>query len=345
MAVDATILVFLILYAVLLLAGGAAAARSADQLGDMPDTVVALAEKLGLPAKKLRRGQWSIEGHLNGRQVQVTVRLMGGLYIVQTEVALNLPPKARVRPESAFQGNDPELGEPGFDSLMDLRGPEDWLSAAFSAEARALMKLLQGGESYSLQAKQLRATTSVTIEGLASAAADVGSAARLGELLSISRADLPARLLANAQDDPVERVRLLAGLRLLTMHPGSEAARAFARDLPAPELAPFAALATDVPAEPLLIPLLSKNNDTFSDAAIAALHRWGTVAAVPALRDAARGSQRDPAEAAIAAIQARIGPVEAGRLAVAADPQAEGALSLQQEGGLAFAPPTKKDPA
>ena len=331
-------------YFCLIVGGGLATARANRIRVPLPDLVEEFGRALCMEPEPLGGHRWRFEGTLRGRPARIRIQRAGGDWSIGIELDLVLPPKARVRPESALQGEDPQVGDPGFDALIDLRGPADWLSAAFSAEARGLLRMVQAGQGYTLGKGELRHTLSAVLEDLAAAAAAVDRTARLAELLSVSQADIPGRLLANATEDPVPSVRRTAAIRLLSLHPGTKAAAALAGNLgDDPELLALAALTT-APAEAAarLIPLLSSTDELVLDGAITALRAHGTVDAVPALREAARGSQRRNAEAAIAAIQARVGPVEAGRLAVAPEAAADGALSLQDPGTLALVEPPER---
>jgi HEAT repeat protein len=94
--------------------------------------------------------------------------------------------------------------------------------------------------------------------------------------------------------------------------------------------------------EPALVRLLASPFETVRLAALRALAATGTLASVPALLPLSSGvlgsaQVREAATDAVRAIRARLGPVESGRVSLAADAAAEGALSLGGDGALSLA--------
>jgi len=93
----------------------------------------------------------------------------------------------------------------------------------------------------------------------------------------------------------------------------------------------------DPSAEPALLSLLDREDDALKLAAARALRRVGTVSAVEPLLPYARrlldSDLRRAARETVAQIQARLGDVDAGRLAVVEVSEAEGAVSLAPESG------------
>lgn len=89
-------------------------------------------------------------------------------------------------------------------------------------------------------------------------------------------------------------------------------------------------------AEPTLLELLRHSSDEVRIAAARALGQTGTIRAVEPLlqvKNKLLGDVKTTALQAARAIQARLGPVEAGRLAVVEQQVGPGALSLASEGG------------
>lgn len=90
--------------------------------------------------------------------------------------------------------------------------------------------------------------------------------------------------------------------------------------------------------ERVLLPLLTRDDDHVQLAAVGALGRIGTVACVGPLLSLTSGLRlpgavKEAAREAIRRIQARVGPVDGGRLSLVDEHAASGGLSLSVEGG------------
>ena len=106
----------------------------------------------------------------------------------------------------------------------------------------------------------------------------------------------------------------------------------------------------DRPSEGVLVDLLERDDLPVVLAAAEALGARGSASAVGALQRRAAGlltesGIKEAARAAVGRIEARLGPVEPGRLSVAEDEGAGGGLSLSaEEGGLSAATAPRSDP-
>jgi HEAT repeat protein len=158
--------------------------------------------------------------------------------------------------------------------------------------------------------------------------------ARLGDAEAGRLSVAPERGAAGAVSLPAE-VRVGALETLLELRPDflAEALRGWAAD---EELAETAARAFgtlgDSRAEPVLLDLLSHPRPAAREAAVLSLGQVGTIRAVePLTALAAAGPLRAAAREAIRRVQARLGDAEAGRLSVAPERGATGAVSLPAE--------------
>ncbi|HEY3446445.1 MAG TPA: HEAT repeat domain-containing protein [Myxococcales bacterium] len=175
---------------------------------------------------------------------------------------------------------------------------------------------------------------------------DANPRARLAaaRLLADEQAAVALRQLADDATVPAE-VRVGALETLLELRPDflAEALRGWAAD---EELAETAARAFgtlgDSRAEPVLLGLLSHPRPAAREAAVLSLGQVGTIRAVePLTALAASGPLRAAAREAIRRVQARLGDAEAGRLSVAPERGAAGAVSLPAEAEADSTPPER----
>lgn len=193
--------------------------------------------------------------------------------------------------------------------------------------------------------RALAATRLGDPEGLASVIRDplAPASARAEALLRLAAVGDPTALERELDDllrDPEPAVRRAAMRSAARIDPGR--AGALLRRVRLEDAADRVALAEGIArvsgGEGLLLGLLDDVAPEVRLAAARALAEVGTVAAVPALRTRARerlgmGEVAEAARAAVERIQARLGPVEAGRLALADEDAPVGAVSLAGEAG------------
>ena len=301
-------------------------------------------------------GAHRLTGDRDGRRWAIALKQVEGVWGATIDVSCSIPSGVRVRPEGFFGGKDPDLGDPAFDSLVDLQGDAAWLSAAFSARARADLLALQGRGGYRLERERVLAAAPRAAAGSkpARAAAHVDSdgsdivralevAVRLAAALHLEPEQLPGALLARSRESAGD-VGRLAALRLLAAFPESPEARQLVGsggrlDGDPAFVAMSKAVTAPATAEPRIINLLGHREIEVRRAAITWLESCGTADAVQALRDSSTGQLKQPVREAVRAIQARVAHVDAGSLALVDDPEDAGRLALADDeaGRLALA--------
>lgn len=281
-------------------------------------------------------------------------------------VALGVPPAVTVKQEGlgqrllkVFGAEDQLVGDPVFDARFVLKGDPVWTTAALPAAARLalgrgtladgalwvedgrvvlqkpgdatqLAEVRAGLEVVTAVAAAMRVEPGGLVDRLAEVAhadGEAGVRARALAVLAQVDAARAAPVLRAALADPDPSVRVRAALAL-----GERVAiRGLLADpalWPAHRAALFAG-APDEADRPELVGLLGHEDPEVVGSAVAALARVGGREDVSALRGVAdRGGENGRrAEGAIAAIQARLGPVDAGRLSLAEERGLEGAVS------------------
>lgn len=318
--------------------------RDDDEIPAVPSTPFdpqALARQLGVEVS-YSNAVHRLGGDREGRRWSIALSRIEGVWTSQVEVACAVPPGVRVRPEGFFGGKDPDLGDPAFDSLVDLQGDASWLSAVFSARARADLLELQGRGGYRLDKERVTAQAHVGADG-----ADILRALevslRLAAALDLDASELPGALLRRSRETSGD-VGRLAAFRLLAAFPSSPEARQLVESGGRLDSDPaFVALsmAVEAPerAEPRILNLLGHRELEIRRAAVRWLHDHGTADAVLALRDASTAQLKEPVRDAVRAIQGRVVQVEAGGLALVADDKDAGRLALAEDeaGRLALA--------
>ncbi len=287
-------------------------------------------------------GAHRLTGDRDGRRWAIALKQVEGVWGATIDVSCSIPSGVRVRPEGFFGGKDPDLGDPAFDSLVDLQGDAAWLSAAFSARARADLLALQGRGGYRLERERVLASAHVDSDGSDIVRA-LEVAVRLAAALHLEPEQLPGALLARSRESAGD-VGRLAALRLLAAFPESPEARQLVGsggrlDGDPAFVAMSKAVTAPATAEPRIINLLGHREIEVRRAAITWLESCGTADAVQALRDSSTGQLKQPVREAVRAIQARVAHVDAGSLALVDDPEDAGRLALADDeaGRLALA--------
>ena len=287
-------------------------------------------------------GAHRLTGDRDGRRWAIALKQVEGVWGATIDVSCSIPSGVRVRPEGFFGGKDPDLGDPAFDSLVDLQGDAAWLSAAFSARARADLLALQGRGGDRLERERVLASAHVDSDGSDIVRA-LEVAVRLAAALHLEPEQLPGALLARSRESAGD-VGRLAALRLLAAFPESPEARQLVGsggrlDGDPAFVAMSKAVTAPATAEPRIINLLGHREIEVRRAAITWLESCGTADAVQALRDSSTGQLKQPVREAVRAIQARVAHVDAGSLALVDDPEDAGRLALADDeaGRLALA--------
>ena len=313
---------------------------SGPVLQDTPFSPNSLAQRLGVEVSS-SVGKHSLQGERDGRRWTITLNRMDEAWGARVSVACALPRSVRVRPEDFFGGKDPGLGDPAFDSVVDLQGDPAWLSAAFSARARSDLLELQGRGGYRMQ------PDGISSGPHAAEYADIlrvlEVTLRLGAALDLSPEEIPAALLERTRESRGDVARI-AALRLVASFPSSEEARTLVDSRGRFDEDPaFTALSRAVTApdkaEGRIINLLGHKDMEVRRAAVSWLHDHGTSEAIGALREASSSHIKEPIREAVRAIQGRLINREAGTLALVADPEQRGELALAEDeaGRLALA--------
>ena len=320
------------------------AQRSDDDtplLRETPFAPEELARKLGVDLQGSRRGQ-TLQGERDGRRWTIALNRMDEVWGAKVTVACALPRALRVREEDFFGGKDPAVGDPTFDSVVDLRGDPAWLSAAFSARARTDLLELQGRGGYRLEPERISAGAHVDGDHV-DIMRVLDITLRLAEALDLRPEQIPAALLERTRESRGDVARI-AAIRLVATYPeGPEAKQLVQSRGRFDEDPAFVALARGVTApdqaEDRIINLLGHRDMEVRRAAVSWLRHHGTADAIGALREATSSHIKEQVRDAVRAIQGRLVHHEAGALALVADPEEAGKLALAEDeaGRLALA--------
>jgi hypothetical protein len=278
----------------------------------------------------------------------------------------------------AMTGQDPQVGDPAFDSAVLVRGEAPLLNALLDVETRRAVqrtttfshaRVLAGEASFEERGHDL------TTERISAMLGIVEDLAR--RLRPPTPQEIPARLAEIARKDPIPGVRRIClGLleradppvaaevsRALCFHPDPTLRLHAARilgDLEAFRAASPAALRAYAPYDPdglaralarigdeaPLVALLEGTDTKVQFAVLHALARVGTVRAVEPILPLTRGlfghdDVRSAARNAVASIQARAGGDGAGRVALVED-AGIGAVSVAGEAGAVSVPEERR---
>jgi hypothetical protein len=311
----------------------------------------ALAAELGEPLISEGGSTYAIRGLRDGRAWGLKLRRDEGMWRSAIAVDCDLPKGIRVRPEGFFGAKDPEVGDPAFDSVVDLRADPAWLSAVFDARSRSDLLLLQGRAGYSLGHGTIHVSADVSPTH-GDIVRTLEAALRLGGALELRKDQIPEALLGRARQG-FGTVRLLAALRLLAGWPDSIEARELVERPPGDldEKRAFAALARAVTdpdvAEARILSLLSDRTADVRRAALVWLAEHGTAQAVQPVREAAGRAIKEDANRAIEAIKARLADTGQGSLSLADEADEEGRLALAdgREGALSLTRKRGREPS
>ena len=292
---------------------------------------------------------WKVEGRHGDFEWKATIAALDQAPELIVEIDVPTPAGASIGTEGFFGGRDPTVGSEAFDSVVKLAGDPAWLSAALDGRTRRLLLSFQGQGAATLRKGRLRLVTGPGNHELdtVSVGHRLAEAFSIAAALSVGPEAVPGRLLVRARATE-GRPSNLAAWRLLARYGGSSEAAEFIADaVVEPTTAALGRLVRGAEgAEAEVTGLLRSHDAEVVDCAIEALRRRGTAGSVEALGEVP-SQHRKAAEAAVAVIQARIGDLAAGGLALSAEPPDGGQLSVAagaEEGALSPAEGGRRRP-